>query len=408
MDRKVLKTLKMVAIFCVIILVVELGYICYRAFYSSEKFIYFDGINAIKNTSDGFITVGSNNNNENHYEKGILTTYSNKMEKSFEKVYNKGYNSAFFGVAVDGDEYVAVGSYEASRKEHQDGVRSGLFIKYDKQGEILFEKSFQVLGNSKFVNVSVQEDGYLVVGQSVYEDMTLGLSDQGGAFLIKYGKDGKELWRSNYGGSKSAIYNDLLVSGDFIYTVGKDASNVGIISKYDMNGNRLLTTNYEFTDGFGFTGITKVDDVLVVCGGKKESRDDMDSNTDAFLVRYTFDLEQIDEVTYHDVGIERYNRVMLDKQGDLVTIGTTASYDKNKNETEINVLSYDGIIGKYKNDLKEVKVEKYGDERDDHFTDFVFVDDYYLVSGYSSYEDGSYLSKFINYSDALKVLEVES
>ena len=32
----------------------------------------------------------------------------------------------------------------------------------------------------------------------------------------------------------------------------------------------------------------------------------------------------------------------------------------------------------------------------------------YLVSGYSSYEDGSYLSKFIRYSDALKVLGVES
>ena len=31
----------------------------------------------------------------------------------------------------------------------------------------------------------------------------------------------------------------------------------------------------------------------------------------------------------------------------------------------------------------------------------------YLVSGHSSYEDGSYMSKFINYSKALKVLEVE-
>ena len=30
-----------------------------------------------------------------------------------------------------------------------------------------------------------------------------------------------------------------------------------------------------------------------------------------------------------------------------------------------------------------------------------------LVIGYSSYEDSSYLSKFINYSSALKVLEVE-
>ena len=44
---------------------------------------------------------------------------------------------------------------------------------------------------------------------------------------------------------------------------------------------------------------------------------------------------------------------------------------------------------------------------DDYFTDINCVDGKYLVSGYSSYDDGSYLSKFITYSDALKVLGVE-
>ena len=50
----------------------------------------------------------------------------------------------------------------------------------------------------------------------------------------------------------------------------------------------------------------------------------------------------------------------------------------------------------------------YGDERDDYFTDVQYVDGSYLVVGYSSYEDGSYLSKFIRYSNALKVLGVET
>ena len=50
----------------------------------------------------------------------------------------------------------------------------------------------------------------------------------------------------------------------------------------------------------------------------------------------------------------------------------------------------------------------YGDERDDYFTDIILDHNQYLVVGYSSYEDGSYLSKFIRYSDALKVLGVES
>ena len=68
---------------------------------------------------------------------------------------------------------------------------------------------------------------------------------------------------------------------------------------------------------------------------------------------------------------------------------------------------YNGLIGKYKSDLSNIKLETYGAQRDDHFTDIKVVDNNYCVVGYSSYEDGSYLSKFIVYSDALKVLEVQ-
>ena len=57
--------------------------------------------------------------------------------------------------------------------------------------------------------------------------------------------------------------------------------------------------------------------------------------------------------------------------------------------------------------LEKVSVVRYGDDRDDYFTDVIVNDGNYLVSGYSSYEDGSYLNKFITYSDALKTLGVE-
>ena len=52
-------------------------------------------------------------------------------------------------------------------------------------------------------------------------------------------------------------------------------------------------------------------------------------------------------------------------------------------------------------------MDNYGEQADDHFTDVLLVGDNYLVVGYCSYEDGSYLGKFIVYSDALKILEVQ-
>ena len=62
-----------------------------------------------------------------------------KKEKTFEKLYNVGYNSAFFSLVIDDDDVVAVGSYEKSEKDHSNSIRRALIVKYDKSGDILFE-----------------------------------------------------------------------------------------------------------------------------------------------------------------------------------------------------------------------------------------------------------------------------
>lgn len=402
MEKKFIKILKVIAIICVIVLIIELAYIVYCTFLGKEKPVYFDGINSLYQDDSGYVTVGSNNNNDNYYEKAKITKYNKKKEIVFEKLYNKGYNGAFFGVIQDGSDYIAVGNYEATKKENKDKVRSALIVKYDKDGKILFEKDFQVLGDSKFTNVVSVDDGYIVSGQSIYENMTLGNSSDGGAFLIKYSKDGEEQWMKNYGGNKSAVYNDLIIEDGFIYAVGKDATRTGIISKYDLDGNHIKTTTFSYTDTIGFSGIVRHGDYLYVATGKKVSEDADNDDIDAAIVIYDLDCNYVDDVTYQGKGIERYNRIIKDHNDYLVVIGTTATLNKKTRE-----YTYDGIIGKYDVDSSEVDVVSYGDEREDYFTDIQLVGDEYLVVGYSSYEDGSYLSKFIRYSDSLKVLGVE-
>ena len=111
-------------------------------FFLEKKSIYFDGVNAFTVTEKGYVAVGSNNNNDVFYEKAKLTVYNDKKENVLEKLYNKGFNSAFFDVIVDGNDYVAVGNFESSEKEHKKGYRKALLVKYDKDGNVLFEKSF--------------------------------------------------------------------------------------------------------------------------------------------------------------------------------------------------------------------------------------------------------------------------
>ena len=243
MEKKLFKLLKLVAIVCVVILVIELIYIIYLL---QGKSIYFDGINSVINVDKGYVAVGSNNNNEKYYEKAKITKYNDKKEKVFEKLYNKGYNGVFFDVILDQDEnLIAVGSFESSEKDHLEGRRIGLIVKYDKDGNLLYENTFKVLDNTKFTSVEVMDDSYIVTGQSIYSDMKVGFSSDGGAFVMKYDKELKLIWKSNYGDSKSSSYNDVAIYKNNIYVVGVTENNIGIISKYDDSGKLLDTSKYK-------------------------------------------------------------------------------------------------------------------------------------------------------------------
>lgn len=401
MNKKVLKRLKIITIICFIFLVSEIIYVGYSLLYKNTESLYFDGINSIVSHDNNYYTVGSNNDNDNYFEKAKVTKYNSKREKVFEKLYNKGFNSAFFSLALDGESIIAVGSYEKSDEDHEDSLRRALLVKYDGNGDIEFETDFNLLDNSKFTSINVLEDGYLITGQSIYKNTKVGSSD-GGALLLKYDKDGNLLWVKTYGSNKSAIYNDLIVVDNFIYTVGIDDNSIGIVCKYDLDGNFITYNDYKYTDSLGFSGIVNYDDTIYVSGSNKTD----DNWTNAMIVKYDLDCNYLDQVVYESDGITRYNKIVLDEKENLVVIGIKTSSKKTNNKTA-NVLDYDGIIGKYKLSLEKISVVLYGEDRDDYFTDINIFDDNYLVVGYSSYEDGSYLSKFIKYSDALKVLGVE-
>ena len=398
MNKKKVKRLRIISLICVLILICECIYIFYNL-NEKPKSIYFESINAVVANEKSYVVIGSNNNNDNHYEKAKISKYTLKKEKVFEKLYNVGYNSAFFGVVADGNNYVVVGSYEKNEEDHNDSVRRALIVKFDKDGNEIFSKDFQVLDNSKFTSIVKVGDDYLVTGQSIYKNTKVG-NKVGGAILAKYNKDGELLWSKTYGSNKSAIFNDLLVVNDNIYVVGTDDNYLGIIVKYDLDGNYIKHNDYKVTDSLGFSGITNVGKFIYISGALRRDNND----NDAMIVRYNYDCTYIDQVVYTGLGNERFNKLVADDDENIIAIGNMAVAKKEDGVSEYN---YDGIIAKYDSELKMIDSVTYGDDRDDFFTDIVSFNNEYLVSGYSSYEDGSYMSKFIRYSKALKVLGVE-
>ena len=401
MNKKLVKSLKIVSIILILILVRELLFIGYHLLYNKEKNVYFDGINAVVSSDDYYATVGSNNDNDNHFEKAKISFYNMKKEKTFEKIYNVGFNSTFFGVILDGSDVIAVGSYEKTQDDRDNSIRKALIVKYDKSGNVIFEKDFEVLDNSKFTSITKYGDYYYVTGKSVYKSTSIG-NKEGGAILCKYDKDGNLIWSKTYGNSKSAVYNDLLIYNDNIYVVGDDENYLGILCKYDLDGNFMAYNDYKSTDNTGFSGIVNIGDKIYVSGANMQEND----LTDAMIVMYDTNCNYLKQVTYDAKGTERFNKLVLDDNNNIVAIGTLYTARKNNHNT-VDEYDYDGIIAKYNSNLEKLDDVRYGDERDDFFTDVIFIHNKYIIVGYSSYEDGSYMSKFISYSKAFKVLEVE-
>ena len=371
-----------------IVIVIILGFIF---LFSREKtFFYFDGVVSIDKNDTKYVAVGYNNDNDLHYNKAKLTMYDTDKNKLFEKLYNVGIKSNFNDVIFDDNDVVAVGNY-VKIKELKNNYATGVIVKYDSKGNIIFEKSYHKYSFTTFNSIYNFNDYYFVVGQSFS-------SNEGGAVLLKIDKEGNIIWEKYSDKGKNSIYQDLIIVDNSIYVVG-GYDNKGIIDKYDLDGNYLTGSLYDNIDKDGFTDIVSDQSSIYVVGATLSDN----SSSSALIVKYNMDCEFEKETLYHNDGLTKYYKLIMDEDS-LITIGSITIKNKNKKEETI----HNGVIGKYNLDLEEISVSVNEDERDDFFKDIFIEDNNYIVVGYSAYEDGNYYSKFIRFSDALKVLSVDS
>ena len=129
MSSRLKKIMKYTVIVCLIILIIDLVIIIYAGKMMKKDKSYFDRINSFEIVDSDIISVGSNNNNDKKQEKAKITKYDREQNKIWEKLYNKGYNSSFFAVKKDKENYIAVGNYESTKDEHRDKIRSALIVK---------------------------------------------------------------------------------------------------------------------------------------------------------------------------------------------------------------------------------------------------------------------------------------
>jgi len=419
-NNKIKRIFIIVSVICLIILLLEGIYlIIYKNNIDNNK-IYYDTMNSLTIDDTDIVAVGSSNFNYSKYydytgglEKGKFIKYDKDGKILVEKMYETGINTTFSSIITVEDGYIVVGSGVFSKEEQENGAKEALIIKYDKDGNIVWEKFYQVVTNTSFNKVIEVNDGYVAVGQSIYANTEMGNHTTGGGIIVKYDKEGKEIWHNNHGGMKSGNFNDVVEVDGNLYVVGKDATDSGNIVKYTKDGKYVWHKNYSYTDGIGFTGIAYLNKSLYVVGSKKILPEDITeedsrstTNTDALLVVYDMKGNIEFEKTFGGSNYERYNSILAHRNN-LYVVGNTSSNDAGlKIDTDGKLMT--GLVVRYDVNGNILKKDAFGGSNNDILTDITTDGVCLFISGYSNSNDGNITTAINNGKDYFgKIIEID-
>ena len=416
-NNQKMKLIKRIVIICFAIIALELIIMAGTYIVREYKVDYQDGLNDIKVISDGYIGAGSSNfRNSKDVSKKVYThtipetgekervianqaklvKYDSDMDIVWERTFPCDYDSVFYNVLPVSDGYVAVGSYIYDYKQIDLRTRDGLIVKYDLNGNIVWSKNYQVLGDTEFYKVIESTDGnYIVVGQSIYENLELGNHATGGGVIVKYDKNGEVLARNNYGGNKSGLFNDVVEVEDGYIVCGRDAANYGIVIKFQKDFNRedadtvfiskkvmwnttFPTDKLSFTDSMGFTDLEIVNNKIYVTSAinvseEKDEKENLIHQHDASLLVFDMKGKFERKYTFGGSSLDRYDGMIVNNDN-IIVIGTTNSKDieidghhKKENQTAIMV--------KYDLEGNILEKEYYGEKNNTAFTRIIKVSD---------------------------------
>ncbi len=415
------KAIIIAGIVCLLIIILEAIIFINHNNRASSKAIYHDSYNAIAVSENSLVVAGNSDfkySKENKYSensRGKLVKYDEMGNLIFEKKYDKGISTTFNDVIEVSDGYIVVGTGVFSEEEKKNEGREALIVKFTKEGEVVWEQFYQVLTNTGFNRVIEVNDGYIAVVQSIDANMELGNHETGGGIIVKYDKEGKEVWHNNHGGTKSGSFNDLVEVDGNIYVVGKDGADSGNLVKYNGSGEYQWHKNYSYTDNYGLTGLTKNGDYLYAVGSKKvfdtEVTDDDDrytTNTDALLIKYNLDGEVQYEKTFGGSSYERYNKIMV-YHNNFYTVGHICSHDAGLKVTTDKDEEMTGLIVRYDLNGNILKKATFGGSNNDNLTDVATDSTSYYIVGYSNSLDGNMVPVKANGKDYFgKLLKLNS
>lgn len=268
-----------------------------------------------------------------------------------------------------------------------------VIYKYDKDGNLLLKKTWGGNKDDKFSYLTLLDDGsFIGVGESSSTDLE-GLQNKGkaDAFIVKFDKDGNVLWQKNWGGNNADLFSDVVVSSDggiilsgqtysnnienFTYKGGYDV----MVVKYDKDGNMLWQKGFGGTSNEMGANIEGFDDGFVFVfnySGEIEEFSNFSSTTDVGIIKYDYDGKELWKKNYSGNKEDYIFNVVSDKKNNFYLLGRSSSSDLGFLPVDD---SDDALIVKYDKSGNKIDQRIFGGSSFDYFFRMLFIDDEFFA-----------------------------
>lgn len=382
-----------------------------------------------KKTMNGCIIIEYDDN----YSKYIYRYNEKTCDEQVQFAITLGGDNyeQFTKVVPTSDGYIVVGASSSTDGPFTNlnrGYGDAIIVKYDKDGNLEWNKNYGGSGEEIFLDIIVVDDGYITVGESYSSDGDLNGLYKGSSYppeydmvpsdaiVVKYDFNGNVIWKKSYGGTEDDSLNQIekiddgyVVTG-YTYSTNSDLKETGsqgsaVIIKYDFNDNIVWKKCFGGSNGESFSTFIETDTGYILSGSSYSTDGDLTGlnkgMSDAIIVKYDLDWNISWIKNFGGSNIDRFNKTILLSDGYL-----SVGYSKSNNSdlVGLNKGLGDAIIVKHDFDGNIVWNKNYGGSLDfESFTNVILSDNNYIVVGQSRSIDGDLTGLNRGGSDAIMV-----
>ncbi len=369
-------------------------------------------------TSDGYVAVGYSNSTNKDME-GLNKGSTSAIIVRYDNNGNILWNRAFGGTATDffndvvtvNDGFIAVG-YSESTDQDLEGLNKGHFdaiiVKYDQNGNMMWNRNFGGTGDDRFEGVITVNDGYIVAGRSWSNNGDLSGFNKGGwdGIVVKYDIAGNVNWKKNFGGSSTDNFYGISNAENGFIVIGNSYSNNhdvtglqkgggdAVIVRYDSNGNVIWNRNFGGSSFDIFYDVKEVIDGYVAVGySNSNNHDVLDMNKgldDAVIVKYDKSGNMVWNKNFGGSHVDYFRSIEI-INNNYVVIGQSQS--NNQDLTGLNRGGWDGIVVKYDPNGDVIMKQNHGGTSTDIFLGSSGNESNFVAVGYSSSSNHDFTGK---------------